>query len=79
MRISLTLTRYNPRKIGALVRHMRKKASMSRENLGAHLDLDGSSITRIEGGTHRISLEDLMKTAKVCGFKLCVSAEPKVT
>lgn len=73
-----TISRYDPKRIGALIRYMRKKSGLTREELGAELDLHGASITRIERGTHRISLEHLMKAAQKCGFELCVSVQPTV-
>lgn len=65
-----TLTQYDPKRVGALVRHMRKAAGLSREELGSALDLHPASITRIELGTHRISLEKLMDAAHTCEFEL---------
>lgn len=78
MRISHTLTSYDPTKIGALVRYMRVFAGLSRKQLADELDLDPSSVTRIEQGTrHRISLEDLFKVARVCNFELRLSIKQK--
>lgn len=78
MALDPQLTRYNPKKVGALVRHMRTLAGLSQGDLGTELGKDRSSISHIESGTHTLSLEDLMRAAKACGFELCVSVSRKV-
>lgn len=77
MGLDQQLTRYDPQKVGALVRHMRTVACLYQDELGDKLGLHRASITRIESGTHTISLEKLMLAAKVCGFELCVSVSRK--
>lgn len=74
---SRTLTRYDPQQVGALIHHMRTVAGLSQDGLGQALDLHRASIARMEAGTHRASLEDLMKMAAVCGFNMQLSVSRK--
>lgn len=72
------LTRYNPTRLGAMVRHMRTEAGLTQEVLGEGVGLDRTSIARIEAGKHTLSLEHLMLVAKVCEFEISVSINRKV-
>jgi len=78
MGLNRLLTRYDPKKVGVLVRHMRTVAGLSQGGLGKAVNKDRSSISHIESGTHTVSLEDLMCAAEACGFELCVSVSRKV-
>lgn len=78
MGLTRQLRRYDPEKVGALIRHMRTVAGLSQGGLGEALNKDRSSISHIESGTHTVSLQDLMASAQACGFELCVSVSRKV-
>lgn len=72
------LDRFSPKAVGAMVRHMRKEADLTRDELGEKLGLHGASITRIERGTHALLVKKLFEAAKACGFSIRLSIEPKV-
>lgn len=78
MAFNQQLTRYDPKRVGRLVRHMRTVAGLSQGGLAERLNKDRSSISHIESGTHTVSLEDLMRSAQACGFEIRVSASRKV-
>lgn len=78
MGLDREIKHYSPAKVGRLLRHMRSVARLTQEVLGDRLGLHRASITKMESGTHTVSLADLMRAADVCGFDLHLRAIRRV-
>jgi len=59
-----------------LVREARKRAGLTQSDLAARAGTTESAIASLESGRHDVSLNDVIRLARLCGFDVEVSIVP---
>lgn len=59
-----------------LVREARKRAGLTQSDLAAHAGTTQSAIARLESGRPDVSLNDVVRLVRLCGFDVEVAIVP---